>query len=104
LFFVAFWCVVTPAVAHAQEATLGARTLAPLFALQPQQALQAQQAAIPQVAPAGSGRRALVPMYIGFAALQALDVYTTRSALGAGGRECTDSAASGIRCVQRKTR
>jgi hypothetical protein len=85
--------VASVTIAHAQDFTIPSRTLAPLFALQPQQAFSEQS---PGTSPdqdawrspsARSSRGILLPLYVSFATLQVLDVHSTSRALAAGGVE-----------------
>ena len=85
--------VASVTIAHAQELTIPSRTLAPLFAPQPQHAFSDQSHGTSQAqeswrpASTRSSRGVLLPLYVSFATLQLLDVHSTTRALAIGGVE-----------------
>ena len=91
----------TPTIGRAQNASLPADTVTPLIAAAPAPSMSAtrgtiqvdwaaepQQRSSDSIAEAVPSRRGVfVPLYVSFAALQALDVHSTMRALEAGGTE-----------------
>jgi hypothetical protein len=85
--------VASVTIAHAQDFTIPSRTLAPLFAPQPQQGFSEQShSSSPdqearRPASARRSRGVLLPLYVSFATLQLLDAHSTSRALATGGVE-----------------
>ena len=85
--------MMSATIVRAQELTIPSRTLAPLFAPQPQQLFSEQSRSISSnqeswhPASARSARNALLPLYVSFATLQLLDAHSTSRALANGGVE-----------------
>lgn len=80
--------MLAASTAHAQDFTIPARTLAPLFTQSTPLTTPArpERAPAPRVA-ARADRGVLVPLYASFAALQMLDAHSTIRAVRAGGVE-----------------
>ena len=80
-------------IVPAQELTIPSRTLAQLFAPQPQQLLSEQSRGTSsnqesrRPASARSARSVLLPLYVSFTTLQLLDAHSTTRALATGGVE-----------------